>query len=415
MKYILFVIVLLSISNLSEAQSIKQYVEKNTSEIKSIDPNFTDDADLEVFGKAIGNARVVMLGEQDHGDAAAYLAKTRLIKYLHEQKGFNVLAFESDFWSLNYGWDNLPKNDPAKMISFLQQNIFDIWTACKAFFPLMKQYIPSTYQTKNLLQISGFDNQMVLEYSRKLSSYLDSVFRKYNLPVTHGQIYSTTFVPSIDSILTKYMGWEKTSAKNLYETIQIIDSAYNQLLNFVPDTSFNVLLLKNLQAQCNEYLNISNYTTAQNIRDKQMFENLKWLINIKYPGEKIIVWAASEHVSKYIDSNSTGRKRKSMGGYFIDDSSLLKQTYVLGFTSYQGEAGRQTLKKYQILKPWRNGFETWINPQYDYAFIDFKQFAGKKEKFHMQGLSHYYVSPKDWSTIFDGIFFIRNMYSCIDN
>ncbi len=63
--------------------------------LKSIDPNETDFADLDGFGKAVGDARIVFLGEQTHGDGATFHAKTRLIKYLHETKGFDVLAFES--------------------------------------------------------------------------------------------------------------------------------------------------------------------------------------------------------------------------------------------------------------------------------------------------------------------------------
>ncbi|MEJ7560886.1 MAG: hypothetical protein WKF66_21425 [Pedobacter sp.] len=63
--------------------NIKKYVQENTIQIKAIEPDSTDYSDLEAFGNSIGNSKIVMLGEQDHGDAATFLAKTRLIKYLH--------------------------------------------------------------------------------------------------------------------------------------------------------------------------------------------------------------------------------------------------------------------------------------------------------------------------------------------
>src|SRR5262245_4385391 len=105
------------------AQDIKRYTKQNSNKIKTIEPDSVDYSDLEVIGDAIGNARVVMLGEQDHGDAPTFLAKTRIIKYLHEKKGFNVLAFESDFFGLNEGWDKLPK-EKNNCILFSHLNIF---------------------------------------------------------------------------------------------------------------------------------------------------------------------------------------------------------------------------------------------------------------------------------------------------
>src|SRR4029078_13189642 len=84
--------------------AMKTYVGTNVRQIASIDPDQQDYTDLKVIGDAIGDARIVMLGEQDHGDAPTFLAKTRLIKYLHEKKAFSVLAFESDFFAVNYSW-----------------------------------------------------------------------------------------------------------------------------------------------------------------------------------------------------------------------------------------------------------------------------------------------------------------------
>ncbi|MHB1326615.1 MAG: hypothetical protein ACYC2K_00305, partial [Gemmatimonadales bacterium] len=72
-----------------------RWLARHAAPISTLDHNEPDDRDLAAIGRMIGNARVVMLGEQGHGDGTTFEFKTRLIKYLHRKLGFEVLAFES--------------------------------------------------------------------------------------------------------------------------------------------------------------------------------------------------------------------------------------------------------------------------------------------------------------------------------
>ena len=51
--------------------------------------------DLQFFKTVLGQRRLVQLGESGHGVAEFNHAKVRLIKFLHQQMGFDVIAFES--------------------------------------------------------------------------------------------------------------------------------------------------------------------------------------------------------------------------------------------------------------------------------------------------------------------------------
>src|SRR5688572_14029768 len=78
----------------SERHSRVAWLKEHAIGLKSIDPGDEDFSDLEPLRKAIGAARIVQLGEQSHGDGATFHAKARLIKFLHQKMGFDVLAME---------------------------------------------------------------------------------------------------------------------------------------------------------------------------------------------------------------------------------------------------------------------------------------------------------------------------------
>src|SRR5688572_12479949 len=57
-----------------------------------------DFADLQFLKTVIGDRRIVQLGESHHSVAEYGAMKTRLIKFLHQEMGFDVLAFESSIY-----------------------------------------------------------------------------------------------------------------------------------------------------------------------------------------------------------------------------------------------------------------------------------------------------------------------------
>jgi erythromycin esterase-like protein len=417
LKYLIALLLPMSVSG---QQDIKDYVRNSTVAISTIDPDSTDFGDLTAIGRAIGDARVVFLGEQDHGDAPTFLAKTRIIKYLHEQLGFDVLAFESDFYGLNAGWDALEKTGDS-IRSFIRGNIFGVWTSCSSCEQLLYRYVPATWQTVRPMAITGFDNQLVLGFSyRNLFRKLDSVVRYYQLPITREPRYLTELLPLMTSLYDRPFSGADTSLYNKRDACLL--KIREQLATKVAPDDLWLMVMDNLVQLNLGYKYKPDYWRSTNIRDKQMARNLRWLCETKFPGKKIIVWAANYHLSKYNGhypedflNNAT-----TMGGTFTADTTWNNRSYILGFTSCQGEAGRVFQKKYNVPKPNSNSLENWIDPRLDLAFTDFKGFNAASPDTHafffmsgsVKGNGLHTHHKAEWNRIFDGVFFIRNMYAC---
>ena len=408
---------ILSFSALCQKQ-VKEYVQQRMVPIKTIDPAATDFSDLSPIGAAIGESRIVMIGEQDHGDGSTMLAKSRLIKYLHEEKGFKVLAFEGDLFALNEGWGQLPKEE-EQIKQFLKENIFPIWADCGQCGDLLYSYIPATYQTPSPLQVTGFDNQIGgFKFSKdQIKNTIDRYLhekrveytksKRYQRFLYHLNMIGAPISPIMEGEFQEGMKWFAQSA----------DSVLAQL---GPDSSRDLeyLTLESLREFAKARLHSGDYVQSYNYRDRQMAKNLQWLVRTKYPEEKIIVWAANGHIMKNADTAIKGKRAASiswMGTAFTKDSLNASQTYVLGFSSLQGTYKRTTEKLVKAVpRPLKQGFETWIDERINYGFVDFKPFRLLYPRYNKMFMMkpHQGNMTGNWTSVFDGIFYIRDMVPC---
>ena len=77
------------------------WLREHAVSVQALAPAPDDFFDLMPLMRWIGTSRVVALGEATHGDGAAFLAKARLVQFLHEKMGFDVLAWESGLFDVS--------------------------------------------------------------------------------------------------------------------------------------------------------------------------------------------------------------------------------------------------------------------------------------------------------------------------
>jgi len=112
-------------------------------------------ADLQFFKTVLRDRRIVQLGESGHGVAEFNHAKVRLIKFLHQQMGFDVIAFESGLFECYQANRTAAVNVAA---ATMRGCIFGVWHTDEVL-PLF-EYIKSTWSTDRPLLLAGFDTQI---------------------------------------------------------------------------------------------------------------------------------------------------------------------------------------------------------------------------------------------------------------
>jgi hypothetical protein len=128
--------------------------------LRTLDVADGDLEDLAPLAAAIGDARVVSLGEQSHGDGACFRAKARLIRFLHERLGFDVLAFESGLFDCSIAETHLRAATAETAHAAFEQGVFAIWTRSEACRPLF-DYLRDAHApgAAHPLELAGVDCQ----------------------------------------------------------------------------------------------------------------------------------------------------------------------------------------------------------------------------------------------------------------
>ncbi|MCX6560592.1 MAG: erythromycin esterase family protein [Candidatus Aminicenantes bacterium] len=409
------------------------YLKKHAVPVRSIDAEDGNFADLEPLREAIGSRRIVMLGEATHGDGATFAAKVRLIKFLHERMGFDVLAFESGFYDLRRAWSALQAGqDPRQAVS---SGLFEEWSASRQTQPLWS-YLAEQSKTSHPLALAGFDMQFTGSASRDhllddLSNYLAGA----GLPP--GAAEAAEAAARVKKALAlvlenpNFIG-NGSEFKNIkpedQAAVLIAHQALGRALGLLPPTDepgmlerdFWMQFLKSSAAYLEqswrvqpESLDDAVLDWAIDLRDRQMADNFIWLAKRAYPTRKIIVWAATSHIIRYRQFSVNKNDPKNLMGDWID-KAMGPEVYVLGFTAYRGRWGTVQMPTSREVGPAAPDSleELFFSAGFEYAWLDFRN-SGADGAWLREPLSSRPLGYKpmltDWTRIMDGMFFIKEM------
>jgi erythromycin esterase-like protein len=305
---------------------------------------FESDADLTPLLEAIGDAKIVMLGEASHGTSEFYSVRVKLSKLLIEQKGFSSIAVEGDWPSAQHVnryvkgytteqqearevlqafgrwptwmWANeeiaefidwLKMNNtsrsPEQRVGFYGIDLYSLWESIDEII----RYLTNTNP-------AGAD----LELAKKAFS----CFEPFNGLPEHYAISTAHFSQACIDEVSKLLASIRSHHK-FYEDEQESD------LNL----KMNALVAKNAEDYYRAML--QDNARSWNIRDEHMVEAINEIRHYHGEETKIIVWEHNTHIG---DARATTMQDDGMlnVGQLLREQHKPEDTFAVGFGTHRG-------------------------------------------------------------------------------
>jgi erythromycin esterase len=447
--------------------ALQDWLAAHVKAVRTVDPMAEDFSDLEPLAAAIGTARVVQLGEPSHNAGTCFSAKARLIKFLHQRLGFDVVIWESGIYDVELVEAGLRAGEnPA---AAARRGILQNWSWSEECLPLFA-YAQQSHGTARPLAMAGFDSSLTSPFANLAGELRDyagkparTALQREAAAATEELIQSftalTRYVEGLDAINASLVNtggaarqealarWERETGAPLRPNRAMLERfqvAHARLAEFMRTndaaftrtagarrSGFMRRVIDSIGARgANLYERFGTDVTPstdgglaeQNRRDARNAENLRWLIEQGYPGRKVVIWAHNAHVMnayyeapawKTIRLDPAANTMKPHGVFLAD--WLGRSLYTIGFTAYDGEDGWKHMTTVPPIAAARAGSLEGRLQQlgHSYAFLDLRGAPGAarmlRGKQVMRVPKYDEVEISDPARPYDGLFFIARM------
>jgi len=384
------------------------WLRQNVLPIRSIDPADEDFRDLEPLRAALDGVRLVLLGEADHGSGSDFLVKTRLVKFLHRELGFDVLAFESPMYDMTVAWDSLRAGAPPRAAFWLGAGT---WAGAVQMQSLVA-YLGDHARGRRPLEIAGFDHQTQVGSLFHLADDLGKFLSERGLggPLVDPESPEYGVLQGLAQSLYQYRVASRPDAATRRAFLAALEQSLGAV-RAMPDQRARQWAQVLRSIACHARYVLSHPDIGSCNRDGQMAENLLWLANERYPGRKIIVWSGTAHAARMPEIPPAGGSGPSMG-QFIGEA-LGSKSYVIGVTSYSGSSRFNLPEPRQIIAdqhPLPEFEELMAAAGREYGLLDLRRPAAQGTwaggEFLARPIGHTTESAV-WRDLLDALLFVR--------
>lgn len=418
-----------------------------------------DDQDLKFLDSEIENKgiQIFMIGETNHKAGLSYDIEAKIVKYLNEKHGFDLILMEdidqyiASKFSLEYLNYTNYQVDSSKLLAHTLKyyNLNQ--------FPLIKHIVNSKW-SKNPIKLGGIalypyglknfsEDSTKLKMVNCLQKYFINVESKLNwdkvLEVISSKNHKNFDTSTFNSVI-----------RLLNQNIPVYDKSGIYYLQVLKNIKANFLTYDNPDKLLNEN-NLYTLIDKFGIRDRQMADNVFFYMNKYYPNRKIIILTTLYHSLKNISGYKEKIKEWKTAiplGTILNSKGV--SSYNLGIICFKGYHGSYSLTEYDLkpdeIRTFRPASKDSISHQtyteffnstklhylkYDTirftkrdsrslekyisgkgsetAFLSFNKeklgISNAKVKFIMHPLDDSLSISRDWTLSYDGIFFINEM------
>ena len=395
------------------------WVRANARPVRSLGAR--DFSDLAFLRPLLDGKRIVQLGESGHGVREFNLAKVRLIRFLHDSLGYDVLAFESSL----YACDRAGREASRRTAGALMRGcIFGVWHTDEVL--ALFDYVLATQRTTRPLVLSGFDVQTSAgadfirpAFFRHLVAKLDSTYaarvfvRDSEVIAAMGSVNAATYAAqNADSLVAFYdslASW--------------IEARRERLATLSPEDPAAPILAPQVARSVSQFVRMRAAGMGREgteLRDRGMADNVDFLLDVLHPGKKVMVWAHNFHIQhrgfgadaelQRVVRESSYNTTRTMGTWIAERRRA--ELYTIGLFMYRGSAAMNDQVVYPVSPVSPGSLEAILHrAPWKYSYVDLSRAGSGAGASWMSRR----ISAKSWGTNaetmvpraeYDGILFI---------
>jgi erythromycin esterase len=270
------------------------------------------DADLALFSRIVGDARIVALGESTHGTREFFQAKHRLLEYLVRVHGFRVFALEDNQLAVERTNRYVQGGDGTGAQAL--RPLFGVWNTEEVLALVEWARGWNAAHPEAAVRFIGFDMQDHRTPADSLNAFLQAV--------------EPALVPRLHELTREYRAERSAATPHIADTTRArwhaqAETLWREVggrraawLARAPSRADTLRVewavqAANLLRQAAQF----NVRLSSPERDSLLAANLDWALRTLVPGERTVVWAHDIHVSKGGDPERSFNQGAQMGAF----------------------------------------------------------------------------------------------------